>query len=91
MTKAKTAEGHDRRLNFWFLYGATRSEATSRSSNRSPVALELTQSAYSFPSGHTMHTVAFSFVAMAHHSGMIWVLIPFSSLIAMSRIILGLH
>ncbi len=46
---------------------------------------------YSFPSGHTMHAVAFSFVAIAHHSGMIWVLIPFSSLIAMSRIILGLH
>jgi undecaprenyl-diphosphatase len=43
------------------------------------------------PSGHTMHAVAFSFVAIAHHSGMIWVLIPFSSLIAMSRIILGLH
>jgi undecaprenyl-diphosphatase len=46
---------------------------------------------YSFPSGHTMHAVAFSFVAISHHPGMIWVLIPFSSSIAMSRIILGVH
>jgi undecaprenyl-diphosphatase len=46
---------------------------------------------YSFPSGHTMHAVAFSMVAIAHHAELAWVLIPFSSLIALSRIILGLH
>ena len=46
---------------------------------------------YSFPSGHTMHAVAFSMVATAHHPDLAWVLVPFSTLIAMSRIVLGLH
>ena len=46
---------------------------------------------YSFPSGHTMHAVAFSMIATAHHPELTWVLIPFSCLIAMSRLILGLH
>ena len=46
---------------------------------------------YSFPSGHTMHAVAFSMVATAHHPDLAWVLVPFTSLIAMSRIVLGLH
>jgi undecaprenyl-diphosphatase len=46
---------------------------------------------YSFPSGHTMHAVAFSMIATAHQPELAWVLVPFSSLIAMSRVILGLH
>jgi undecaprenyl-diphosphatase len=46
---------------------------------------------YSFPSGHTMHAVAFSLVVMAHHPEFAGVLMAFSSLIASSRIILGLH
>src|SRR4030095_9067262 len=46
---------------------------------------------YSFPSGHTMHAVAFSMIATAHHPERAWVLMPFSCLIATSRIILGLH
>jgi undecaprenyl-diphosphatase len=46
---------------------------------------------YSFPSGHTMHAVAFSMIATAHHPEFAWVLAPFSCLIAMSRVILGLH
>jgi undecaprenyl-diphosphatase len=46
---------------------------------------------YSFPSGHTMHAVAFSLVVAAHHAELAWVLVPFSSLIALSRIVLGLH
>lgn len=46
---------------------------------------------YSFPSGHTMHAVAFSMVITAHHPELAVLLIPFSSLIAMSRVILGLH
>jgi undecaprenyl-diphosphatase len=46
---------------------------------------------YSFPSGHTMHAVAFSMVATAHHPDLAWVLVPFSTLIAVSRIVLGLH
>jgi undecaprenyl-diphosphatase len=46
---------------------------------------------YSFPSGHTMHAVAFSMVATAHHSELTWVFVPLSSLIALSRLVLGLH
>ena len=38
-----------------------------------------------------MHAVAFSMVATAHHPDLAWVLVPFTSLIAMSRIVLGLH
>lgn len=46
---------------------------------------------YSFPSGHTMHAVAFSMVVTAHHPELAVLLIPFSALIAASRVILGLH
>src|SRR5262245_56986227 len=46
---------------------------------------------YSFPSGHTMHAVAFSIIAVTHHGELAWLVAPFSCLIAMSRIVLGLH
>jgi undecaprenyl-diphosphatase len=47
--------------------------------------------AYSFPSGHTLHAVAFSIVAIAYYPMLAWLLIPFSVLIAISRVVLGLH
>jgi undecaprenyl-diphosphatase len=46
---------------------------------------------YSFPSGHTMHAVAFSMVVTTHNPELAWVLAPFSCLVAISRVILGLH
>jgi undecaprenyl-diphosphatase len=46
---------------------------------------------YSFPSGHTMHAVAFSIVMTAHHAELTWFVVPLSSLIALSRLVLGLH
>lgn len=46
---------------------------------------------YSFPSGHTLHAVAFCIVATAHYPVLGWLLIPFTVLIALSRVILGLH
>lgn len=46
---------------------------------------------YSFPSGHTLHAVAFSVVATAQFPELAWVLAPLSAMIAFSRIILGLH
>jgi undecaprenyl-diphosphatase len=46
---------------------------------------------YSFPSGHTMHAVAFFMVATAHHPELVWMLGPFSGLVALSRMVLGLH
>lgn len=46
---------------------------------------------YSFPSGHTLHAVAFTWQAVAHFPGLAWVLVPFASLVAASRVVLGLH
>ncbi|MBX2885294.1 MAG: phosphatase PAP2 family protein [Granulosicoccus sp.] len=46
---------------------------------------------YSFPSGHTLHAVSFSTVAIHYYPELGWILIPFSCMIAASRVILGLH
>jgi undecaprenyl-diphosphatase len=47
--------------------------------------------AFSFPSGHTLHAVAFSIVAIAYYPALAWALVPFTLLVAMSRLVLGLH
>jgi len=46
---------------------------------------------YSFPSGHTLHAVAFSWQASAFVHGLAWLLVPAAALIALSRVVLGLH
>jgi undecaprenyl-diphosphatase len=46
---------------------------------------------FSFPSGHTLHAVAFSIVAVAFYPMLAWLLIPFTLLVATSRVVLGLH
>lgn len=46
---------------------------------------------FSFPSGHTLHAVAFSLVAIAHYPVLAWLLVPFSASVAASRVALGLH
>ena len=46
---------------------------------------------YSFPSGHTLHAVVFSTIAIVHQPALAWLLVPFTLLIAMSRVVLGLH
>lgn len=46
---------------------------------------------FSFPSGHTLHAVAFSVIAAAHYGELAWLLIPLTALIAASRVALGLH
>ena len=46
---------------------------------------------FSFPSGHTLHAVAFTFVTLAYDPGLAWLLLPFTLLIALSRVVLGLH
>lgn len=46
---------------------------------------------FSFPSGHTLHAVAFSIVAIAHYPVLAWVLVPFTVSVAASRVVLGLH
>jgi undecaprenyl-diphosphatase len=46
---------------------------------------------YSFPSGHTLHAVSFTAIATAHFPELGWVLVPFTVLVAASRVVLGLH
>lgn len=46
---------------------------------------------YSFPSGHTLHAVSFSLVAIAWYPSLLPVLAPLALLIAISRVVLGLH
>ena len=46
---------------------------------------------FSFPSGHTLHAVAFTVVALSHYPMLAWLLLPFSASVALSRVVLGLH
>ncbi len=46
---------------------------------------------FSFPSGHTLHAVAFTLIACSYHPALAWVLVPFTLLVAASRMVLGLH
>ena len=46
---------------------------------------------FSFPSGHTLHAVAFSLIALAYYPALAWLLIPFTASVAASRVVLGLH
>lgn len=46
---------------------------------------------YSFPSGHTLHALAFALVICAYYPFLGWLLYPFALLVALSRVVLGLH
>ena len=46
---------------------------------------------FSFPSGHTLHAVGFSIVLIEYFPMLALVLVPFTLLIALSRVVLGLH
>lgn len=46
---------------------------------------------FSFPSGHTLHAVAFGILAVAYYPWLVWLVLPFTLLVAASRVILGLH
>jgi undecaprenyl-diphosphatase len=46
---------------------------------------------FSFPSGHTLHAVAFTIVALWYVPALAWLLIPFAASVAASRVVLGLH
>jgi undecaprenyl-diphosphatase len=46
---------------------------------------------YSFPSGHTLHAVAFTWQACAAFPELTFVLLPLALAIAASRVVLGLH
>ena len=46
---------------------------------------------FSFPSGHTLHATAFTLIALNHYPALAWLLVPFTLLVAVSRVVLGLH
>lgn len=46
---------------------------------------------YSFPSGHTLHAVSFAILLGSYYPALHWVLWPFAGLVALSRVVLGLH
>lgn len=46
---------------------------------------------FSFPSGHTLHALSFTLVALAYYPALIWLLAPFCVSVALSRVVLGLH
>jgi undecaprenyl-diphosphatase len=46
---------------------------------------------FSFPSGHTLHAVCFTVIATSVFPGWMWILVPFTVLVGLSRLVLGLH
>ena len=46
---------------------------------------------YSFPSGHTLHAVLFTALAVGSLPWLTPILVPFAVLVAISRVVLGLH
>jgi len=46
---------------------------------------------FSFPSGHTLHAVAFTLVAATYHPQLAALLVPVVLAVAASRLVLGLH
>ncbi len=46
---------------------------------------------FSFPSGHTLHAVSFTLVALAYYPVLAALLLPFTACVAASRVVLGLH
>lgn len=46
---------------------------------------------YSFPSGHTLHAVAYAIVLGWHFPLAAWIVAPYAVLVALSRVVLGLH
>ncbi len=55
------------------------------------VALVAPLDQFSFPSGHTLHAVSFTAIACAWYPSLAFVLVPFATLVALSRVVLGLH
>jgi len=46
---------------------------------------------FSFPSGHTLHALCFTIVALAYFPLLAPLLVPFAVCVAASRVVLGLH
>lgn len=73
----------------WLKARTTRSRPCARDRQIQPRVAPLDE--YSFPSGHTLHAVSFTLIAVYHYPALGWLLLPFATLVALSRIVLGLH
>ncbi len=73
----------------WLKASTVRPRPCARNAGIRALAAPLDE--FSFPSGHTLHAVSFSIVAVFHYPGLIWLLLPFTVLVALSRLVLGLH
>ncbi|HRF61901.1 MAG TPA: phosphatase PAP2 family protein [Candidatus Competibacter sp.] len=73
----------------WLKARTTRSRPCARDRQIQPRVAPLDE--YSFPSGHTLHAVSFTLIAVYHYPALGWLLLPFAVLVALSRIVLGLH
>lgn len=73
----------------WLKARTTRSRPCARNRAIQPRVAPLDE--YSFPSGHTLHAVSFTLIAVYHYPALGWLLLPFAALVALSRIVLGLH
>lgn len=46
---------------------------------------------FSFPSGHTLHAVVFSAVVLSYYPQLAIIVVPFTTMVGLSRVVLGLH
>lgn len=46
---------------------------------------------FSFPSGHTLHAVSFSIILVYYYPAWALLVVPFTVLVGLSRLVLGLH
>lgn len=46
---------------------------------------------FSFPSGHTLQAVLFTATLSQYYPSLLWLMLPFMLLVALSRMVLGLH
>lgn len=77
-------------LLYWTLKGMTRRPRPFRQDGSIQLRVPPIDE-FSFPSGHTSQAVAISLVAISWFPVLAWLLIPFTLLAAVSRVILGLH
>lgn len=77
-------------LLYWTLKGAIRRPRPYRQDGTIQLKVPPLDE-FSFPSGHTLQAVAMTIVAMGWFPVLGWVLIPFTVLVAVSRVVLGLH
>ena len=73
----------------WLKAKTTRPRPCARHDRIQPRVAPLDE--YSFPSGHTLHAASFTIIAVYHYPSLAWLLLPFALLVALSRVILGLH